>query len=157
MRIQKIYLETSVFNFVFADDAPDKKADTVKLFEEIKNKKFLPFTSNYVTEEIDKAPHEKKENMHGLILGYGIEILQDADEIEHLSDKYITEGIIPEKYKTDALHIAAATVNDLDAVVSWNFEHIVKRKTMIMTEVVNRRNGYNKVDIYSPSEVIRNV
>jgi hypothetical protein len=36
MRVPKIYLETSVFNFCFADDAPDKRDDTVRLFEEIR-------------------------------------------------------------------------------------------------------------------------
>jgi hypothetical protein len=34
-----------------------------------------------------------------------------------------------------------AAVNGLDAIVSWNFKHIVKRKTIIMTEIVNERNG----------------
>jgi len=36
MRIPKIYLETTIFNFPFADDAPQYRADTLKLFDEIK-------------------------------------------------------------------------------------------------------------------------
>ena len=36
MRIPRVYIETSIFNFIFADDAPDKKYDALKLFEEIK-------------------------------------------------------------------------------------------------------------------------
>jgi hypothetical protein len=36
MRVPKIYIETSVFNFYFAEDAPDKRQDTLKLFEKIK-------------------------------------------------------------------------------------------------------------------------
>jgi len=31
MRIPRVYIETSVFNFIFADDAPDKKEDALVL------------------------------------------------------------------------------------------------------------------------------
>jgi len=157
MRIPKIYLETSVLNFIFADDAPDKKADTLRLFEEIGEGKFRPFTSIYVTEEIDNASENKKRGMYGLIIDHDVDILQKTDEIKRLADLYVEEGIIPKKYAADALHIAAATVNDLDIIVSWNFRHIVKRKTVIMTESVNLRNGYKKMEIYSPSQVIEYV
>ena len=153
MRIPKIYIETSVFNHAVSDQSPENRKNTLKLFEEIKNGKFIPFTSDYVTEEIDKASYEKREEMRGLIPGYNIRNLQKTEEIERLADKYLEEKIIPEKYRTDALHIAAAAVNDLDIIVSWNFKHIVKRNTIIMTELVNKRNGYKKVDIYSPREV----
>jgi len=158
MRIPKVYLETSVLNFVFADDSPDKKADTIKLFREIKERKYIPFTSDYVKNEIDNTPdHNKKDEMNKLIFEYDVEILPRAEEIKRLADEYVKEGIIPEKHSMDALHIAAATVYDLDIIISWNFQHIVKRKTIIMTELVNLRHGYKKVEIYSPSEVIENV
>jgi len=155
MGIPKIYLETSVLNFVFADDSPDKKADTIKLFKEIREGKYIPFTSDYVKEEIDDATDLKKRyGMNDLIIEYNIERLQKTERIECLAEEYVKEGIIPEKYKTDAIHIAAATVYGLDIILSWNFQHIVKRKTILKTGEVNLRNGYNKVEIYSPSEVI---
>jgi len=37
MKVPKIYLETSIFNFHFADDSPDKRDDTLRLFEKIIN------------------------------------------------------------------------------------------------------------------------
>jgi predicted nucleic acid-binding protein len=158
MGIPKIYLETSVLNFVFADDSPDKKADTIKLFEEIKNGRYAPFTSDYVKKEINNTPdRNKKEEMNKLIVEHNIKRLRKTNEIKRLADEYVKEGIIPEKYTTDALHIAAATVYDLDIIVSWNFQHIVKRKTIVMTEAVNLRNGYKRVEIYSPTEVIEDV
>ncbi len=66
------------------------------------------------------------------------------------------EGTIPRKYAADALHIAAATVHDIDLIVSYNFKHIVKLKTVTMTEIVNLREGYKKIGIFSPTEVIEN-
>jgi len=154
MKIPKIYLETTIFNFYFADDAPDKKADTLELFQEIKNGKYAPYTSAYVLREINKAPEPKKSQMLDLLKIYNINSLDAGDEVERLADVYIKESIIPLKYSTDALHIASATVSDLDFIVSYNFKHIVKRQTIMMTEVVNLRENYKRIGIFSPAEVI---
>ena len=74
-------------------------------------------------------------------------------EAEHLADVYVEQGIIPLKYRTDGVHIAAAAVNDLDMIISMNFEHIVKRKTKIGTGNINALNGYRAVEICTPMEV----
>ena len=60
MRLQKIYIETTVFNFFFADDAPEKRQDTIMLFEEIKEGKYEPYTSFVVVDEIKKTPSVEK-------------------------------------------------------------------------------------------------
>ena len=49
-----------------------------------------------------------------------------------------------------------ATIHDLDIIISYNFHHIVKLKTIIGTESINLREGYKKIGIYSPTEVIEN-
>ena len=154
MRVPKIYLETSVFNFCFADDAPDKKQDTLKLFAEIEAGLYVPYTSAYVMQELIRADEPKQSQMVALIEKYDMRFLEQSDAIRTLAGLYVAEGIIPAKHLTDALHIAAATVNDLDVVVSYNFKHIVKRKTVTMTEVVNLREGYKRIGIFSPTEVI---
>ncbi len=156
MRIPKVYIETSVFNFVFADDAPDKREDTAVFFEEIRQKKYIPYTSSYVINELIRAPAEKKEKMFGIIEELGVTILQVDIEAERLASIYTTEGIIPQKYRTDAVHIAVTAKYDLDFIVSYNFKHIVKRKTIVMTEGVNLREGYKRVGIFTPTEVIDN-
>jgi len=156
MRVPRIYLETSVFNFVFTDDAPDKRQSTLKLFEEIKEGKYEPYTSEYTTNELEDAQEEKRLKMLRLIKEYGIKLIGTSDEVVLLSNIYVDEGVIPQKYITDALHIAVATITDMDFIVSLNFKHIVKRKTMLMTEVINLREGYKKIGIFSPMEVIEN-
>ena len=92
-----------------------------------------------------------------LISKYGIALLSSNEEIQRLADIYISEGIIPIKYRDDANHIAATTVYDLDFIVSYNFQHIVKMKTITMVESVNLRERYKRIGIYSPTEVIEYV
>ncbi|MCC8165472.1 MAG: hypothetical protein LIQ31_04840 [Planctomycetes bacterium] len=95
--------------------------------------------------------------MLGLIGEYGMTVIPVTPEAVSLAELYVLEGVIPRKYRTDGLHIASATVQDLDFIVSFNFKHIVKRKTITMTEGINLREGYKRIGIYSPTEVIENV
>ena len=154
MRIPRIYIETSVFNFVFADDAPDKKRDTLKLFDEIKAGLYEPYASVYVLEELEQASEPKRTKMLDLLREYKIKTLEADPEAERLADVYVSEGMIPFKYAADSQHIAMATVKGMDFIVSLNFKHIVKRKTIEMSEFINYREGYKKIGIYSPAEVI---
>ena len=155
MRIPSIYLETTIFNFPFVDDAPQYKADALQLFAEIKAGKFKAYTSEYVILELDDTKDTAKlDRMKALIADYGITVIPVSEEAELLADIYVNAGIIPAKYGTDALHIASATVAGFDFVVSLNFKHIVKHKTIFETEVINTREGFKRVFIHTPAEVI---
>ena len=153
-RIPLIYLETTIFNFPFVDDAPQYKADVLKLFAEIKDGKYKPFTSQYVIDELEAATDALRAERLKLIQEYAVEIIPESKESRNLARAYIKAGFIPEAYSTDGLHIAAATVKGLDFIVSLNFRHIVKRKTIEESELVNFREGYKKIGIYTPAEVI---
>ena len=155
MSIPRIYLETTIFNFPFANDAPQLKADTLKLFEEIKEGKYEPYTSTYTIDELENTIEmDKLEKMKGLIAEYNIKIIHGNWEAERLASLYLAEGAINKNYITDAYHIAITTVSQLDFIVSVNFQHIVKQKTIRETTRINKREGYKKIGIYEPSEVI---
>ena len=155
MRKPKIYLETTMFNYYFDEDR-DAHADTMKLFKEIQAGKYEAYTSIYVTDELIKAEDPKRSNMLALITEYNITVLPASNEADNLADVYVSEGIIPQKYRTDGVHIAVTTVNELDIIVSMNYEHIVKRKTILATGKINNLYGYRVIEIYSPMEVVEN-
>ena len=156
-RVPKIYLETSVFNFYFADDAPDKRDDTKRLFEEIRQGKYEPYTSDYVIDELVKCDEPKLSMMKKLLDDFDVIVLPASAAAEMLADVYVSEGIIPAKYRIDGLHVAVTSVSGLDFIVSFNFQHIVKRKTVELSEIINYRHGYKRIGIYSPTGVIEDV
>ncbi|MCL1865097.1 MAG: hypothetical protein FWF73_04725 [Spirochaetes bacterium] len=156
MRTPRVYLETTIFNFYVDEDRGFAHANTVKLFDEIAAGNFTAYTSAVVVEELAKAPTKKYERMSSLIQQYNITILTLTDEADRLADEYVAEGVIPQKFRTDGLHIALASVNDLDMIISMNFRHIVKRKTILTTGKINNLNGYRSIEIYSPMEVVEN-
>ena len=156
MRKPKIYLETTLFNYYF-DTERDGHADTVKLYEEIKDSKYEAYTSAYVTDELINANEPKRSNMLNLIANRNITLLNYSDEAQNLADIYVKEGVIPANKKLDGLHIACATVHDLDYIFSFNFQHINRDKTKKMTSVINFREGYKPITIASVLEVVEHV
>jgi predicted nucleic acid-binding protein len=153
MRTPRVYLETTMFNY-YLEPEREAHADTVKLFEEIRAGKYQAFTSVYATRELLRAPDERAQKMINLISEFGITILEANEEADALAATYQEQGIIPQGSTVDAQHIAVASVNDLDMIVSLNFKHIVRKKTVTMTGLVNTNLGYKPVEIHSPMEVV---
>jgi hypothetical protein len=148
----KLYIESSVINFAFATDDLEKAKITNKFFE-AGIKKHEARISELVLEEIEKTQGPKKEQMSNLVLSHGFKILPNSKEAEKLASKYVEAGLIPEKYINDAIHIALATINKMEVLVSWNMEHIVKLKTIVGVNKINNEEGYGSILIMTPEEV----
>jgi hypothetical protein len=93
MRKQKIYLETTLFNFYVDEDRGFAHESTIVLFNEIAEGKYEAFTSRFVISELNNAPKAKREKMLNLILEYDIPILETNDEVVRIADLYINEKI----------------------------------------------------------------
>lgn len=148
----KLYLESSVINFVFAEDDLGKVKITKKFFE-TDIKKHEPFISELVLEEIEKTSSPKVEKMSEFVLKHRFKVIPNSEEAEKLAAKYVKAGLIPEKYLNDAIHIALASVNNMEVLVSWNMEHIVKLKTIVGVNKINKQEGYKPILINTPEEV----
>ena len=70
-----------------------------------------------------------------------------------LRDAYIEAGVVGAESREDAEHVAAASVAEVDILVSWNFRHIVHFDKISGYQGVNMIHGYRPVSIYSPKEV----
>ena len=147
-------METTIFNFVFTGDAPEKTEATIRLFDEIKAGRYVPYASDYVIDELNQALEPLRSDLLNLIDSYGIITLEAQEEADKLAEIYLKERVVPPSHPMDALHLAIAAVMEMDFIVSWNFRHIVKRKTILATSAINLREGYKPLGIFSPMEVI---
>jgi hypothetical protein len=107
-----------------------------------------------VIDELNDAPADKRGKMIALIEQYNISVLAATEDTDNLARRYLTEGALPQGSLADASHIAAASVYALDMVISLNFRHIVRDKTIEMTGAINTLLGYPIIKIKSPMEVI---
>jgi len=149
MKRQRIYIDTSVIGGCFDDEF---KAWSNGLFKDFKDGMFIPVISEITAAEIEKAPDHVKDKYIEL-LEYAAEIEEINDEVKELARAYVKRNILKDRYWEDALHIAIATINEVDVVVSWNFKHIVHYDKIRQFNGVNLEMGYKPVAIYSPMEV----
>ena len=151
----KLYLDTSIFNFAIStQDVPHEKEITLKFLDSIKQGIFLGYVSVIVLREINDAPPKKRDDLLKLMGQFELETLPRTAEVDLLAERYVQEKIIPLKHMDDALHIAIASVHNLDVIASWNFEHLVKMKTRREVQAVNALMGYKGVEICSPQEIM---
>ncbi|OHD55820.1 MAG: PIN domain protein [Spirochaetes bacterium GWF1_51_8] len=152
MKRIKVYLDTSVIGGCF-----DKEFEIYsnKLFDSIRNKYLQAVISDITISELERAPDYISEVLLSLSPD-SVEIVNTDSEIIELAEKYLREGIVSENYKSDALHIAIATVYRIDVLVSWNFRHIVNLQKIKLFNSVNLKEGYQVLDIRTPLEVIEN-
>jgi hypothetical protein len=87
------------------------------------------------------------------ILNMTPEFLAINEEAALLTASYAERGALPERFRNDMLHIALATIADVDVLVSWNFKHIVRLEKIRVFNAVNLELGYKPLQIYSPREV----
>lgn len=99
MKKQKIYLDTSVIGGCYDKEFDD---DSNKVIEMIKLNIYEGFVSSATIAELDDAPARVKKILE--VVEFSILYLND--EIISLSEKYIKENIISEKFKRDCEHIA---------------------------------------------------
>lgn len=92
--------------------------------------------------------------MSSLIEKYKPLLIYTSDEAISLAELYIKEKLIPERFTDDAVHIATATVNHCDFLVSWNFKHIVKASTIKGVHNINFKEGYGMIEIVSPNQFL---
>lgn len=79
----------------------------------------------------------------------------DLAEIGIEPEEYHAAKVIGEVHEADARHIATASVQRVDVLVSWNFKHIVNLDRIRGYNSVNLRLGYPLLEIRSPREILR--
>lgn len=150
----RLYLETTVPNFLFAEDAPDKRRATEVFFDWLRVSSDELFASKLVEEEIAACPEPKRSQMVNVLRGLPLRVLPVAVECSALADEYVRAGIIPGRFKNDALHVAVAVWHKLEVVVSWNMAHLVNMRKVERINAVNERAGLTRIRIHTPEEVL---
>jgi len=146
-----VYLDTSVISALFDERNPERKSLTEAFFKEIVN--FETFISEITVVEIERTSDtELMSKMKGAVLDFSM--LSLTDDVEWLANQYIHYGAVPENYSEDAYHIAIAIINEVDYLLSWNFKHIVRRKTRDIVRMVNTLNNLRQIEIMTPAELL---
>lgn len=157
MKKLRIYLDTSVLSFLFADDVPEFRQITEEFFENFVAKgKYSVYVSDLLIREIEKSRDEtKKVQLLQTIRQYGLPILTLNEESDKLAHAYLKAKVIPPRKIEDAQHIAIATCYQMDILLSWNFKHLANIQKQMAVKIINEQAGYfYPLTLTNPMEVI---
>ncbi len=148
-RPMRVYIDTSVVGGCLDEEFA---TDSKRIFEWAVSKRLILLLSDIVIAEIEPAPSQVKKILDDLPpeCTRRVEITND---VIALRDAYIRAGVIGARWADDAAHVAAATAARADAIVSWNFKHIVNLDRIKAYNQVNLAEGYGFLTILSPREV----
>jgi predicted nucleic acid-binding protein len=146
----RIYIDTSVLGGYFD---PEFKLWTQKLVQKIFEDEHVAIISDITLAELETAPKYVRD-LADKIIYENAEFVTASEAENELAEKYLKENVVTKKFRSDALHIAVATINKVDVLVSWNFKHIVNLKRIRQYNSVNLKYGYAMIEIRSPMEII---
>lgn len=146
----RIYIDTSVIGGCYDDEFQGSSKKLIDLF---KAGQAIALISELTRIELKDAPL-RIQHVVSQIPVKNIEELKLTQESSTLAQNYITESVIGQANSVDAEHIAIATINKADILVSWNFQHIVNLERIRGYNSVNLKWGYPILEIRTPSEVI---
>ena len=145
----RIYIDTSVFGGYFDEEF---SIWSQLLFNQFIDGKRIAVISDLTLEELNNAP-EIVSNLCNDIPQKFIEKIKLDESSIQLANFYIKEKVVTKKSIIDARHIALATINKVDILVSWNFKHIVNYDRIRLYNSVNLKYGYSIIDIRNPRDL----
>lgn len=146
----RIYIDTSVIGGCFDEEF---KEYSVQLFDEFTSGKKMLVISDVLLLELEGAPEEVR-GMLNRVPRDNIEYVSLNEESITLASAYLEDGVVAESSLSDARHIAIATVERVDILLSWNYKHIVNLNRIRLLNSVNLKLGYPALEIRSPREVL---
>jgi len=111
------------------------------------------YISALVLEEVSRAHDSVRRRIATVLDKSPVTVLDESEESVALAQAYIAAGAIPSDFEDDARHVAIATLNDINVIVSWNFRHMVNIERKRRINSVNLREGCPLIDIVSPWEI----
>ncbi len=148
----RLYLDTTIPSYVFALDAMDKMDITKRFMTLRRAAGYEMLVSDVVVDEILRAAQPKRTLLLEQI--EGMAILPLTLEADKLARTYIHHKIMPERSLNDARHVAIATLYHADAVVSWNFSHLVNVRRTVGINQLHTQLGLPIIEIVTPQEVL---
>jgi len=153
---RKVYLETSIVSYYAARPSRDlviaaRQEITHEIWPVLQDN-FDIYISALVIQEASRGDKEAaKKRLHALS---HIPILEITQKVQEFAQSLINENAVSPEFEEDALHIAVASINGMDFMLTWNFSHINNafKKSKIIRAI--EKQGFIPPEICSPDEFL---
>jgi len=84
----------------------------------------------------------------------GIRLLEISADALTLAGQLVESGAVPREAAEDAMHLAIASVNGVEYLVTWNCRHLANATRRTQIEAAVRAAGYEPPIICTPEELL---
>ena len=152
----KVYLETSIISYLTAVSGTDVVAiarqEITRDWWSKHRRNYELYVSDVVEQEASLGnPFMSASRLETI---RPLTKLATSERVIELAEYLVERKAVPEKASTDALHIAIATVEEMNFLLSWNFKHIVNAQMQGKIQQVCKREGYRPVTICTPESLV---
>jgi predicted nucleic acid-binding protein len=149
---KSIYLETSVIGAYLDNGEPFRRDLTIRWWEHELGD-YDPHVSPLVVRELERMDEPRRSAYLNLIRG--VPQFEVSEEAAILAEGYISRGIFHRKYLSNALHVAVASVNKADMIVTWDFGHIANVHRQSRIQLFNTVAGFFVPMIVTPEFLVK--
>ncbi len=154
--MKRIYFETSYFGYLTSRPSRDllkaaRQQVTADLWE-LRRTVYTPLISGLVLQEAARG--DTKAAMLRLQACEQADILPIDADAQDLAKRLMSAGAVPATEPEDALHIALATLAQVDYIVTWNFAHMVGPSAKLLLSKHIERLGYTAPILTTPEELL---
>lgn len=152
----KLYLETTILSYLAARPSRDlivaaHQQMTHEWWSDHRHE-FALFTSQVVLQEVSAGDSAVAARRLDLVAE--TQLLRTTSEALSLAEELVLERALPETAAEDAAHIAIATVNGMDFVLTWNCKHIANARLLRSIREVCLQQGFELPVICTPEELM---
>ncbi len=151
-----VYLETSIIGYLASRPSRDlitaaNQQLTCDWWDDHRGQYDLYISEAVVAECSAGDPQAAQERLDAI---GEIPVLDVTEDAEILADKLISQVPLPENAEVDALHIAIATVNGMNYLLTWNCAHIANAVLQHQIEAICRSAGFHPPTICTPQQLM---
>jgi len=152
----RLYIETSIVGYLTSRPSSNiivaGHQHTTRIWWEKRRNLFDVFVSELVVDEAAKGdPQAAKEQLEAIA---GISDLEVNETALYLGSQLVDAGAIPSKVANDAVHIAVASVHNMDFLMTWNCSHMANAEISSRVQKIVHAHGFVCPIICTPEELM---
>ncbi len=152
---ETVYIETSIIGYLTARPTSNlivaANMQTTKSWWDNKRDNFDIYISEIVIEEVSRGDSEMAAQRLSIVKDFpSLEVTKISVK---LASEFIAKSNLPPSAYDDAIHIAIATINELDYLLTWNCKHIANAQIQKKLREIAESFSYKLPTICTPVEL----
>ena len=154
--MESVYIETSVVSYLVARPPARTVAHQWHVWTNDWWRLCRPYFECVISEEVLREaaagdPKASRQRLEALIT---LTVLRRTRAVDELVEAFLSTGALPAKAKADAAHLAFATSQRVDYLLTWNCKHLANAEILMRLRPLAEQRGYRMPEVCRPLQLM---